>query len=119
MRVKFGECIDCADGRHVPLTAKRCQRCHARHKAKGSKYVERRNAWLKLSARIRADRPKCEAQLPGCTGRSQEVHHKAGRIGALLLDEAHLMAICHPCHDYIHTRMSRAEAVERGFKTKA
>jgi predicted HNH restriction endonuclease len=44
------------------------------------------------------------------------VHHKAGRVGKLLTDPTHFLSICRNCHAYLHDRMSRAEAVERGLK---
>ena len=48
-----------------------------------------------------------------CGGRAEEVHHKAGRLGALLLDDTKWAAMCHPCHVYATEHPS--EAIERGW----
>lgn len=58
----------------------------------------------------------CEANMTGlCTQRSTDVHHKAGRIGSLLLDEAQWMAVCRTCHMWIETHP--IEATEMGWRT--
>lgn len=48
-----------------------------------------------------------------CGGTATEVHHKAGRIGELLLDETKWAAMCPDCHRY--TTEHPTEAVERGW----
>lgn len=56
----------------------------------------------------------CQAQLPGiCTHIATDVHHKRGRIGSLLTDTAHWLAVCRPCHQWIETNPK--EAKETGF----
>jgi len=63
------------------------------------------------------ENPMCQAHLPGiCTGQATEVHHKAGRIGRLLLDILHWLGVCHACHHWIEN--NRAEAMELGFSIK-
>lgn len=42
---------------------------------------------------------KCEVK--GCKHASQEIHHKKGRVGDLLLDQTHWMAVCHEHHQRI------------------
>jgi 5-methylcytosine-specific restriction endonuclease McrA len=42
--------------------------------------------------------------------RSSEVHHTRGRIGAMLLDEQHWMAVCRGCHERIHRAPAWARA---------
>jgi ribosomal protein S27AE len=42
-----------------------------------------------------------------------QIHHKAGRIGALLLDESKWLAVCGFCHDEI-TR-NPAQAIADGW----
>jgi len=69
-------------------------------------YRDLKKAWL----------PKhkvCEAQLPGCTQTTTEVHHMEGREGALLLDTTKWLGVCHNCHQRI-TEHSR-EAIELGL----
>lgn len=65
-------------------------------------YLKRRKPFLEA-------RPWCER----CGGRSDAVHHKAGRLGDALLDESRWMAVCSPCHAYITE--NPAEAYERGW----
>ena len=48
--------------------------------------------------------PMCIAHLPGvCTNHSTDVHHIAGRIESLYLDEESWLAVCRACHSWIHT----------------
>lgn len=42
--------------------------------------------------------PKCER----CGQSATEIHHKAGRTNNLLNDSKHFMAICRPCHRWVH-----------------
>ena len=48
-----------------------------------------------------------------CGGKATEVHHKAGRVGAALLDDTKWAAVCSDCHRYITGHPT--EAVERGW----
>ena len=53
-------------------------------------------------------KPRCEAKLVGCTGKSTDVHHKAGR------NENHLqvgtwLAVCRTCHSWIETHPLEAK----------
>jgi hypothetical protein len=41
---------------------------------------------------------------------STEIHHKQGRIGLALLDEAHWIAICRQCHRRVEENKSWARA---------
>jgi hypothetical protein len=46
----------------------------------------------------------CQVNISGlCTQRSTDVHHKAGRVADLLVDETEWIAVCRACHDFIHT----------------
>lgn len=64
-------------------------------------YMLRRRVWLLNK--------HCER----CGRMATEVHHKAGRIGVLLLDETKWCALCHDCH--VHVTEHPAEAYEQGF----
>jgi hypothetical protein len=57
--------------------------------------------------------PMCQAKIDGCTGDSQQIHHKKGRIGDLLTDPTHFLAVCHQCHVYIEN--NPIEAKEKGW----
>jgi hypothetical protein len=56
-----------------------------------------------------ADKPLCEV----CRNEAHDVHHKKGRIGALLTDAAYFLAVCRPCHDKIHA--NPLWAYEKGY----
>lgn len=61
-----------------------------------------------------ADHPVCQAQIQNlCLGYSGEIHHKAGKIGKLYLDENNFLAICRPCHTWVTDHPK--EAVEMGL----
>lgn len=51
-----------------------------------------------------------------CGGPSDQVQHKAGRVGDALLDETRWMAVCAPCHVYITEHP--AESYERGWSLR-
>ena len=56
-------------------------------------YLRIRHQWLKVH-------DVCEA--PMCQGKATEIHHKRGRIGELLCDTRHWVALCSHCHRWIH-----------------
>ena len=59
--------------------------------------------------------PFCQATLPNiCTNHTSDVHHKAGRIGALLLNQKYWMPVCRPCHNWIEEHAKKARAL--GFR---
>lgn len=47
--------------------------------------------------------PYCEAHLPGCQINASDIHHTAGRVGNLLLDDTQFLAVCRTCHGWIET----------------
>lgn len=58
--------------------------------------------------------PECQAKISKwCSGKSTECHHKAGRIGDLLCDDALFLAVCQACHHHIEN--NREQAIELGF----
>lgn len=67
--------------------------------------------YAKARVRFIARHPVCLAIWPSeraqgygavCGRKSEEVHHKSGRRGNLLLDEAKWLAVCPACHRRIH-----------------
>lgn len=58
-------------------------------------YTKVREAYLKVF-------PVCEVY--NCNNKSDQIHHKKGRIGELLTDINFFMAVCDTCHKYIETR---------------
>lgn len=55
------------------------------------------------------ENPYCQARIPGCMIEATEVHHSKGRIGDLLTDTAHFVAICRSCHHYVEGHPTEAK----------
>jgi len=76
-----------------------------------------RDERVPLVEMVLTSRPWCEAQLPGCGGRSTDVHERAPRSahrpGVAMLDRENLVALCHPCHAWITDHP--AEAIAAGL----
>lgn len=53
---------------------------------------------------------KCEICL---IDDSEQIHHKAGRLGLMLVDPGNFMALCAECHDRVHR--SPAWSRSQGF----
>jgi hypothetical protein len=47
-------------------------------------------------------------EFPGCGRVASEVHHRRGRVGALLLDERYWSALCRPDHEFATVNPARA-----------
>ena len=61
-----------------------------------------------------AEHGECEAHCAiWCTGVAREVHHKQGRVGELLWDAAHMIAVCNNCHAWLtaHPREAKARGL--------
>jgi len=69
-------------------------------------YSKKRLAFLTLHT-------NCQARMPGCTGLSSDVHHKAGRTGDNYLNMNTWLAVCRNCHSWIE--LNAVEAKELGF----
>lgn len=67
-----------------------------------------------IAKKFREDNPLCEINGPGCTVKTECVHHSKGRIGELLTDVKYFMAACYPCNLWVET--DDAAARDRGFK---
>ena len=61
-----------------------------------------RNTQLREYARMRLSFLRAHLHCQICGGISSEVHHKHGRIGQRLMDFEHCLAVCFPCHRYLH-----------------
>jgi hypothetical protein len=68
--------------------------------------------YAKLRREFLASRPRCE-HPNNCQSAATEVHHRKGRVGALLLDETHWSALCHDCH--VHVTEHPREAIALGI----
>src|SRR6185369_5031912 len=72
-----------------------------------------RHVYNKEAARFKKENPFCMAKLDGCTKRTDEVHHKRGRLGLRLMDEKYWLPVCRNCHRQIEENPEMAK--EKGF----
>lgn len=80
------------------MTRKRIRPVSKRKAAERKLYVANRDAYL-------ATHKVCW----GCFKPSRlELHHVRGRLGPLLLDERHWMALCPACHRWVHENIEAA-----------
>jgi hypothetical protein len=96
-----------------------------------SKTPLKRSNGLKRSGRLRYASPKRQSEYkeyakvkkaylalhPMCEkckkAKSQDIHHKAGRVGRYLCDYSLFAALCRACHDFIH--QNGREARKQGW----
>lgn len=78
------------------------------------KRTEANKGYKELSRDFLAKNSICQIQSPECTGKAQGIHHRAGRLGKLLLLVKFWMAACNRCNNYceLHDGWAR----EKGFK---
>lgn len=65
-------------------------------------YTKLRDAFLFI-------KPNCEAKLVGCTIKSTDIHHKAGRVGDNYLKVGTWIAVCRSCHRWIEENPDAAK----------
>lgn len=60
----------------------------------------------------------CQAKLPGCTMTATDIHHlySGASRSKYYLDTTTWKTVCRTCHDYIHTKLSKEEAINLGLK---
>lgn len=80
------------------------------HKESGSR-KELNKQYRKLAKLFITTHPRC--QVKGCKNVSECVHHKAGRIGDLLLDRDYFLAVCMGHHRQIEENPQWAK--ENGY----
>lgn len=69
---------------------------------------------MKLRNEFLNDLEFCQAHIKGiCDFMPTEVHHRAGRTGALLTDVSKFLGVCMPCHRWIE--LHPKEAKEHGY----
>lgn len=69
-------------------------------------YGKERRAFLMLHPLCDACREIDPTKQRGST----DVHHRHGRTGKNYLDQSTWLAVCRPCHDWIHTHPGQARA---------
>jgi hypothetical protein len=75
------------------------------------KRAQQNRLYMKLRREYLEAHPRCESPWD-CGFRATEIHHKRGRVGALLTDVTHWIALCAPCHHY--ATVNPAEAIACG-----
>lgn len=56
------------------------------------------------------DHPKCEAMVSrDCNFIADQIHHKCGRIGDLLINMKYFLATCDSCHKWIEKNVKKAK----------
>jgi hypothetical protein len=76
------------------------------------KRKEQNHEYFKLVEQYKRDNPECAVRLGGCTGATEDPHHKRGR-GKYLLDVTTWLPVCRNCHIYIENHPE--EAKEKGW----
>lgn len=77
-----------------------------------------RIADAKLAENRRVNAGACEAQLPGCLGVAQEVHHVVARVDGGGDNKGSLQAICDACHYRLTTELIQERADARRVSKK-
>jgi len=125
MKVKQKSCDGCGELRHIwknvteeGVRKKYCKTCWSCRNStstkpklsskpirnRSPKRAKQEGEYSKEAKAFKEEHPFCQACLPGiCTGKTHDVHHKAGRVADLLLDQEYWLAVCRQCHEWIET----------------
>lgn len=70
------------------------------------------------AAQFKKDKPYCMARLPGCMGKTLDVHHLHSGKDKLkyYLDQSTWITVCPSCHFKIHNELGKDELVKLGLK---
>jgi len=118
IQAKLKMCAGCSQLKHIWKSHKKdkyCKECwysiekpksispvSKKRRGEMDEYSKRRLAFLALHI-------SCQAKLVGCTGKSTDVHHKAGRVGDDYLNMNKWLAACRSCHSWIETNPEAAK----------
>lgn len=75
---------------------------------RSEKRLKQETEYAKVKKLFLLANPKC--QFEGCTAKSKDVHHMAGRIGNLLTDVSKFKALCRKHHDFVELNPTWAKA---------
>lgn len=76
------------------------------------KRKEQNHEYNNLAKQFKLDNPTCAVRISGCTGSSEDVHHRKGR-NKYLLEVSTWISVCRNCHIYIENHPE--EAKEKGW----
>jgi hypothetical protein len=122
IQAKLKKCAGCEELKYIWKSHKKdkyCKECWyniEKPKSISPVSTKRRgemDTYSKLREAFLVVKPHCEAKLVGCTGKSTDVHHKAGRTGENYLKVGTWLSVCRTCHTYIETHPE--DAKELGF----
>lgn len=65
--------------------------------------------YLKIRKQYLLDQPYCQAIITGCEMNANQIHHQKGRIGELLNNTDHFLAVCENCHRWIENNPIKAK----------
>lgn len=100
-------CELCESGRPVKKTGNLGKRSK-RIKSRSDKRRDQENEYRIIRAEYLEKHPICEVY--NCGHKSEQVHHKKGRIGKLLTNKKYFLAVCDTCHKYIELHPAWAKA---------
>lgn len=118
IQAKLKKCAGCEQMKHIWKShgkEKYCKECwYTIEKPKSispvsKKKREEMDSYSKLREPFLIAKPFCEAKLVGCTGKSTDIHHKAGRIGDNYLKIGTWLAVCRNCHTWIEQNPEAAK----------
>lgn len=89
-------------------TAKIKKLLETKTKNNSDKRAKQEREYASLRPLYLEEHPFC--QVKGCSKLSNQIHHKAGRIGILLLLTDWWLAVCETCHDKIENEPKWAKA---------
>lgn len=80
-----------------------------------------------IAKKFKEDNPLCVVNVNGCTRKTNDVHHKMGKVGyanieaikrgiKLLVDVRYFLPVCRNCHTYIES--NSGWAYEKGYSLK-
>ncbi|MDF2189322.1 HNH endonuclease signature motif containing protein [Paraflavitalea sp. CAU 1676] len=75
------------------------------------KRAKQERQYTGLRKRFLQANPDCQANVCGCSGKAEHIHHMAGRIGDDLTDVDNFLAVCPECHHWIETHPVEAKAL--------
>lgn len=99
----------------LPAKRKPIRKVSKAGRARMAEYKKTRDSYLKEHATLIDGEPWIQCQAPGCkewTGINEiTIHHSRGRIGSLLCDARHFVAVCLTCHRAIGEKPEWARSV--------
>jgi hypothetical protein len=96
--------------RKTPLRSKTPLKRSGRLRSASPKRQREYNEYAKVKKAYLALHPICEKCKKT---KSQDIHHKAGRVGRYLCDYSLFAALCRACHDFCHA--NGREARKQGW----